>query len=181
MIEEWKVIKDYPDYQVSNLGRVKSFKKCRGINERILKVSKNTSGYLYVRLCKDKRVDTHRIHRLVLQTFKPIHTTERTVCNHIDGNKTNNYINNLEWCTSSENNKHAYRIGLKIDSEEKRKKLSKLHRGEGCYFCKLTERKVRMIRRLSQIGKTGKEIAKMFNVHLSTINRIISKKTWKHV
>ncbi len=48
MDEEWKYIENYPDYQVSNLGRVKSFKKWRGVNERILKPRKNKQGYLYI-------------------------------------------------------------------------------------------------------------------------------------
>lgn len=145
MIEEWKTIEDYPDYQVSNLGRVKSFKKHNGTNERILKIIKNSKGYLFVILCNNEKSKIFKVHRLVLKAFKFISNLELFECNHIDGNKENNCIENLEWCTHIENMQHAVKIGLvnnkgenhpnygKHPSEETKRKMSNNHlyiRGE---------------------------------------------------
>ena len=99
MIEEWKEIKGYEGlYQVSNFGRVKSlyFKK-----EKILKPH-STKGYLTVRLYKNKIGKDFYIHCLVMDTFSPNEdkTLER---NHIDEDKTNNRLDNLEWVSHKEN------------------------------------------------------------------------------
>ncbi len=156
MVEEWKCIEEFPDYQISNLGRVKSLKLGRN---NVLKARKNGSGYLFVLLYGYKKKNSS-IHRLVLKAFKPIDHPELFQCNHIDGNKENNHINNLEWCTYSENEKHAYRIGLKISlkgkdsslygkhhSEETKKKMSDKHKGElhplyGKYHSEETKKKM---------------------------------------
>jgi len=69
--EIWKNIKNFPDYMVSNLGRVKSFKKWRGTNERILTPGKDKDGYLYVNLYKNRKEYPKTIHRLVLIVFDP--------------------------------------------------------------------------------------------------------------
>jgi len=110
--EIWKTIEDFPDYEVSNLGRVKSFKKYK--EGKILKPQKNNGGYLYVNLWKDGKQYTKTIHRLVLEAFNPVENMDRFECNHKNGLKLYNiYPNNLEWVTRSENQKHAYKIGLK--------------------------------------------------------------------
>lgn len=114
MKEVWKPIEGYEGlYEVSNLGRVKNLERripfgygLRTIPERILKNNVNEFGYLYVRLYKDAKGKKHKIHRLVAQTF--IENPENKKCvNHIDGNKQNNSVENLEWVTHSENMKHA--------------------------------------------------------------------------
>ncbi len=143
MIEEWKIIEEFSDYQISNFGRVKSFKVHNGSNERILKLKKTSKGYFAAMLyIKDKKRKTYLVHRLVLEAFKPEHSFEKNMCNHIDGNKQNNYVNNLEWCTHTENIRHAVKIGLIVGrkgkdnplygthpTEETRKKLSKASKG----------------------------------------------------
>lgn len=111
--EAWKNIPNYEDlYQVSNYGRVKSLKYDDGVRKhmktKILKQCLNTNGYYIVNLNNK----SHRVHRLIAKTF--ISNPNNYPCvNHIDGNKENNRVNNLEWCTSSYNNKEAYRLGLK--------------------------------------------------------------------
>lgn len=120
MTEEiWKDIPGYEDkYQVSNLGRVLSCdrhltgKKGKKyiIPKKILKPAL-CDGYWTVAICKDDKLKTWRIHRLVAMTFIP-NPENKPWINHISGVKTDNRIENLEWCTASENQKHAYKLGL---------------------------------------------------------------------
>lgn len=98
MKEVWKDIEDYEGlYQVSNLGRVK-----RVTTNSILKPLKHQQGYLRVRLSKNNIAFTKTIHRLVAQAFIP-NPDNKPEVNHIDEDKTNNNINNLEWSTRKDN------------------------------------------------------------------------------
>lgn len=112
MKEVWKDIEGYEGkYQISNLGRVKALDFKRTKKERIMKPHINTSGYLAINLYKNAKFKTYRIHRLIAQAF--ISNPENKPCiNHIDGNKLNNSIDNLEWCTHRENTIHAIKTGL---------------------------------------------------------------------
>jgi DNA-binding XRE family transcriptional regulator len=130
MIEEWKIIKNYPDYLISSLGRVKSLKRYGKISERILTCVEKPKGYFVVNLHKGIIIKNFFIHRLVLMAFKPINNPQDFQCNHIDGNKQNNCIDNLEWCTQSENQLHAYKIGLQKWTIEAKTKLSKFRIGK---------------------------------------------------
>ncbi len=111
MIEEWKTIENYPKYIISNLGRIKSF---WFKNERILKPTKHPMGYMYIVLYGNKKEKGKRfpVHRLVLMNFKHIENYLNLQCNHINGIKDDNKLENLEWCTAKENVKHAIKIGL---------------------------------------------------------------------
>jgi hypothetical protein len=101
-------------YQVSNLGEVKSLKRVDSNNhplkERILKPWIDWWGYKHINLCKNWIVKKHKIHRLVLNSFK---WYSKLICNHKDWIKTNNRLDNLEYCNHSFNNRHAYKIWLK--------------------------------------------------------------------
>ena len=102
-MEIWKDIVGYENlYQVSNLGRVKSLNYLQKGKEQILKGFKVTSGYLAVNLSKDGKSKTHTIHRLVAKTFieNPDNLPQ---VNHKDECKTNNRLDNLEWCSSKYN------------------------------------------------------------------------------
>lgn len=104
MEEIWKDIEGYEGvYQVSNLGRVKRFE-----TGRILKGVKNEYGYLLANLSKNNIRSTKRIHRLVAEAFIP-NPQNKPEVNHIDENKLNNDITNLEWVTSKENLNHGTR------------------------------------------------------------------------
>lgn len=110
MEETWKNIKEYEGlYQVSNLGRVKSFAVYK--QGKILRPIRTHKGYLTVVLSKDKKEKRKRIHRLVAEEFIP-NPKHKEQVNHINGNKTDNRINNLEWVTCQENVKHAWNTGL---------------------------------------------------------------------
>ena len=114
MEEEWKDIKDYPNYMVSNLGIVKSigrwvYKEYRGKRwqrEKILKSSVNKDGYLFVGLYKNRKVKYFRIHRLVAEAFIKNPNNYPQV-NHKDENKQNNCVKNLEWCDAKYNNNYG--------------------------------------------------------------------------
>ncbi len=121
MEEIWKDINEYEGlYQVSNFGRVKSLtRECkhplggtRKVNERIMKPEKGKWGYLRVHLNKNGKGERHLIHRLVVRAFIP-NPGNKPEVNHINGNKQNNHVDNLEWCTSKENIQHAIRLGLR--------------------------------------------------------------------
>lgn len=111
MIESFKDINGFDgDYQISNLGRVKSLKKTKSI---ILKPGLNKPGYKFVILTKHGVQTNHMIHRLVALHFLP--HSDKTVVNHLDENKLNNCVDNLEWCTHKENLHHGtglQRMGL---------------------------------------------------------------------
>ena len=87
-------------------------------NNSIIKQHKSKYGYIVVNLTKGKKTKTEYLHRLVAQTFIPNHELQKTV-NHIDGNKENNSVLNLEWLSLADNLRHAYRIGLKNSNHSK--------------------------------------------------------------
>lgn len=119
MDEIWKEIEGYDgDYLISNLGKVRSLKYK---NPKILKPGKNMGGYYYVILCKNNIPKTSYLHRLVAENFIPNPDNKLTV-NHLDANKLNNNVTNLEWATSSENNQHAWDQGLMENTRKSVKK-----------------------------------------------------------
>lgn len=133
MQEIWKDVKNYEGlYQISNLGRVKSLKTwIRQYNnyvekERLLKPCVNSAGYYIVVLYKDKHKKTFSLHRLIAQAFIP-NPNNYPQINHIDGNKKNFNINNLEWCTQSYNMIHAFKNGLEKPSKPMLNKKGELN------------------------------------------------------
>lgn len=105
MKEIWKPIDDYSEYIVSNTGKV----------ARIIKGDSNGKGYRFIRFCDGKKI---YIHRLIAKAFIP-NPANYPIINHIDGNKNNNDIRNLEWCDYSHNCKEAYRLKLHIPKKKK--------------------------------------------------------------
>ncbi len=176
-MEEWKDIKGYEGlYQISNLGRVKSlaryvnrkYNSQRLVKERILSIGDNGNGYCNVCLTKKCSKKTEKVHQLVAQAFidNPNNYPE---INHSDGNKANNKIENLIWCTRSQNIKHAFKTGLKISLK-----------GEKNHLSKLTEKQVIEIRGLKG-SMLGKDIANLYNITESQVSRITLNKSWKHI
>ena len=121
MKEVWKDIKDFSNYEISNLGRIKSKEKYDSINrlkpEIILKTRITTNGYEGVSLTKEGKRYNKEIHRLVAETFIP-NPENYPVVNHKDEDKLNNKVDNLEWCTISYNNSYGTRLKRVSESQK---------------------------------------------------------------
>ena len=158
----WKTIYLEPEYEVSDLGEVRN-----KTTKVVKKLRFDRGGYLRVTLYPSGK--TYSIHRLVALTFieKP---DELNVVNHIDGVKTNNTVDNLEWCDNKHNVHHAYKMGLNAYRDIV---------GEKNPSSKLTWKEVREIRELIKQGVPQTELAIKFNVQYACINRIHLNITWK--
>lgn len=174
----WKEIQGYEGrYLINEKGEVKSVAReidngngFRKTNDLILKYVDNGFGYWRVCLSIDNKKKYTLIHKLLAIYFitNPFYLP---VVNHKDGNKKNNALDNLEWCTSSQNNQHGYDTGL-----------IKAPKGEESVRSKLTEKQVLEIKELLKKGYLKQtEIAKIYNIHKNTINAIKQKTIWKHL
>lgn len=174
-----KEIKDYPDYYVTKDGKIysKKFHKSHNPNSELreMKQIKNgRTGYLQIRLSENGKKKTFLVNRLVALTYIP-NPNNLPEVDHRDCVKTNNHVSNLEWVTSSENKKRAYKNGLK-------KPL--ITNGEKNGNSKLTNIDVIWIRKNyipnnNQFGAIA--LSKKYNVNKSVIYNIIKNKTWKHI
>lgn len=105
--EEWRPIVGFEGlYEVSNKGKVKSLNYSRTKKSRIMKATKYSNGYMVVQLCKNKLKIHKSVHRLVAETFIP-NPNNYPQINHKDEDKTNNHVNNLEWCTAKYNSNYG--------------------------------------------------------------------------
>lgn len=174
MEEIWKDVPSYEGYyQASNLGRIRSYDRIilrpKGNylkKGRILKPQNGTNGYHVISLRKNKIGGTVSLHRIIASTFIPNPENKKCV-NHINGNKKDNNINNLEWTTYSENIKHAFK-----------NKLNKGLKGEKKPISKLKNKEVLDIKKMLGKGLTNVEIAKTYNVDARTISCIKTGVSW---
>lgn len=173
--EEWRPVVGWEEfYDVSASGFVRSKHKTgRAVTGSLLRISLTMRGYCQVTLsappgalqCRSRTV---RVHRLVLESFTgPCPAGHQ--CNHIDGDKKNNRIENLEWVTAIVNSQHAVKSGLRVYG-----------RGESAAKVKLTESQVREIFARSAT-ETPTTLSREFGVSLTTIKYIKKRKTWKHL
>lgn len=162
-----RIIRGYPNYKVDEYGNI--YNKCG----KCLKPNKNQKGYLRVYLYDNKyKRKGFAIHKLVANAFIP-NPNNLPQVNHKDGNKENNDIANLEWCTGSENVKHAIAIGHHYIPHGK---------DENSTYHKLTQGQVDFIRkhyRFRDKNFNSKKLGEMFGVNKGTIMLVVNNKTWK--
>jgi hypothetical protein len=158
-------IKGFENYAVDDQGNIFSLPKKTRKGIRILKSIVGKNGYPMLDLCKDGQIKRFLVHRLIAQTLLPNPNNKEQV-NHINGNKLDNRLENLEWNTRSENQKHAIKIGLRSAKGEKNSQ------------CKITEQQVLYIRNSEEKGSI---LAKKLNISQTTISQIRNGKTWTHI
>jgi len=168
MDEIWKEIDGFNErYWVSSSGNVKSVYKTRP--EKILKQMTNKCGYKSISIYDNNRkIKIATVHRLVAIAFLD-NPNNKPMVNHIDANKTNNKLENLEWCTSSENIKHAYSMGLMDNKGSKHPRA------------KINEKTVIAIKADILSGMRNIDISGKYKVHKDTVSNIKRNKQWKHV
>jgi hypothetical protein len=173
MDEIWKHIPGYQYYQISTTGQIKSLDRRLPHNKhktymirkgKLLTPYVNQSGYYIIRLCESGQI-FRTIHSLVALTFIP-NPENKPQVNHINGDKKDNRVENLEWVTNGENMKHAYRIGLKCNKGIK-------NPGN-----KLSENDILEIRNSNEKQDV---IANRFNIKQCHVSSIKNKKTWRHI
>lgn len=156
--------KQFANYLIYKDGTIKSLLTGKNITKRI-----GPNGYYQINLCINGKCKTFMFHRLIANAFIP--NPDNLPCiNHIDGNKLNNQLSNLEWVTYSDNTRHAFRMGLTHPAIGKNTKHGKF-----------TEEAIKHIRMLSKQGKSQYQIASIYNVTRSTIQQILEGKTYHWV
>ena len=175
-MEIWKPIPNFEGfYEASNLGRIRSVDKYvmnHSVSEFrkgvVLTPTYHTHGYTYVTLSKLGVKKKYLIHRLVAMAFCD-NPNNYKIINHIDGIKDNNIPSNLEWCTSSHNNKEALRLGLRIPNPQK---------GEKHFKAQITE-----LQAIDILTKrlTKKEFMELYNISIHIINNLQWGRSWKHL
>jgi len=169
--EIWKDIPNYPRYQASTSGRIRSnYVQGPGTTIgpwHVLKNSPMSTGYLRVSICAEGKNHTHTVHRLVLITFRGLPRLGQ-VTRHLDGDPINNILSNLKWGTYRQNSQDRDRHG-------------KTSRGEMSTQAKLKEADVIRIRKLLAAGQTQAQIGRLFGINRRSIGRILHGETWKHI
>lgn len=175
MNERWAQIEGWPDYAVSDFGRVKRLTtrtcaKAGSILRAAWRGGRGAEkGYLAVDLCRDGERKTFSVHVLVAEAFLA-ERPEEHVPNHVDGDRSNNAATNLEWVTQSRNVKHAYELGLATA------------KGEANGQAVLSEWDVIAIR-AAYSGKRGQQaaMARQYAVNPTTIRDVVKGRTWPHL
>lgn len=176
--EQWKEVGGFDGYQVSNFGRMKSVDRCvynpaQGVHKmqkgRILKQQTAYYGYKYIDMSVKGKKKPYLVHRLVAKEFIDNVNNYPYVC-HKDDNPSNNFFYNLFWGTQKMNMDDMKSKGRGVKPEDKN-------------FAKLNIYQVRVIKHFANIPNriTTHVLANMFNVDTSTITRIWTNKTWKHI
>ena len=172
--ERWLPCVGYEgSYEVSSCGRVRSIDRIiykRGFpypfKGKILTPRLNKKGYLFVKFHSENKGIERNPHRLVAEAFIP-NPENKPQVNHIDSNKLNNNDWNLEWNTNSENQLHAYRLGLQNK------------KGENNSNTVLKDSDVTLIKLRYNSGLKISEVSKELNINMSILRQIIYGRTWR--
>lgn len=157
-------------YAITEDGKVWSYeRKGQGAHPaKFLTIRKNPQGYLWIILYKNWVGKGYRIHRLVAQAYIP-NLENKPQVNHKNGIKSDNRIENLEWCTAEQNQKHANDMGLRSS------------RGINNSNARLNDTKVRVIRQLYAENVSLREIAAKFGIAGKTVREICARRRWAHI
>lgn len=171
--EIWKPIGGYEGfYEVSNKGRIKSLGRkgsgCSG-EDRIIRTPNGNNRYCTFAISIKGKRKQLQLHRVVAIAFIP-NTENKPEVNHINAVKTDNTVENLEWCSSSENTIHGLGLGIMNTAKGTQKPNARFTEGE-----------VKIIKEKLSRGVKGSDIAKEYGVNKVLIYNIKSGKTWKHV
>lgn len=162
MKEKWKSITGYPNYEVSNKGRIRNSRR-----NSLLRPLLNTQGYLMVMLRNKNSRKRCYIHRLVLITFEGS-APEGKETRHLNDIKTDNQLSNLKW-------------GTKVENWKDRKKYGNNLQGEKNGKAKLEVCDVLTIRKEHKKNKNRKILSQRFSISTNQISRIVSYKSWRHI
>ena len=175
MIEQWLPVKDFDDcYEISNFGNCRSIERVvylidgrvRTFPSREMTTKYNSrTGYIQQALYRGNKCFQKYAHRMVAESFIPNSDGSKKFVNHLDGNRTNNIVTNLSWCTSSENIRHAYATGL-----------AKCLSGEDGSNAKITWQAVEQLR--DDVWRVIEAWSEENGVHTQTAWDVISSKTW---
>lgn len=167
-----KTIPDFPNYAISKDGKIWSKLRTdknnhnqgnKWVNPRI-----DRKNYLYVNLHNNFGAHTRRVHRLVLETYRGFRPTGMQ-CRHLNGVRSDNRINNLKWGTPQENINDRARMGMTACGER-----------QGA--SKLSIEKIKIIRYLRKVANFSlSDLAWQFGVDITTIGRVVNRKTWRHI
>jgi hypothetical protein len=166
----WKVCPSFTDYEVSEFGDVRRCRRTqyRPITGKLLNPVKCWTGYFRYHLCLDGKPFKVKRSRLVAEAFLGAKPFEGACVCHNDGSRSNDHYSNLRWDTAAANMAD--------------KQVHGTHQaGESHGMASLNDDDVNEIRKLALAGEKGTRLAKKFNVHSSTIYRVVLGKNWKHV
>jgi hypothetical protein len=174
-----EIFKDIPGwegkYQVSNIGRIKSLPRmvvaCTGKvynrKERILKQTTNEDGYKVVYLSKEGKDYTLGVHRAIALAFIA-NPENKPMVNHINANRADNWVDNLEWCTNAENIQHSFNLGISDNKGDKHPRRV------------LTMEMVRAIREELANGKTPQQVADIVGTKRRNVYAVRDRQNWNY-
>jgi hypothetical protein len=169
--EAWRTLPGFSKYEFSSFGNVRSIDSTDSMGRlkrgKVLKLQNSSNGYVILTLSSDNAKKTFQVHRLIAMAFLP-NDSNMPCVNHINGNKQDNKVQNLQWCSYSENNQHAFDSKLKLPTKQ-----------DGRPGTKLSLSKARLMRELARCGNEPEALSKRFKVCKQIVKDVLANKRWK--